>query len=66
MEVNITSQVRLTMDGSGSPKLVVEKCNTLLGGIKVRLLRGCVTFGGSLLSLVLCLRSFRPRSRGVL
>ena len=44
MEVNITSQVRLTMDGTGYPKLVVEKCNTLLGDIKVRLLRGCVTF----------------------
>lgn len=40
VEVNITSRVRLTMDGTGYPKLVTERCNTLLGGIKVRLLRG--------------------------
>lgn len=43
VEVNITSRVRLTMDGTGYPRLVVEKCNTLLGGMKVRLLRGCGT-----------------------
>lgn len=40
VEVNITSRVRLTMDGTGYPRLVIEKCDTLLGGIKVRLLRG--------------------------
>lgn len=40
VEVNITSRVRLTMDSMGYPKLVTERCNTLLGGIKVRLLRG--------------------------
>lgn len=40
VEVNITSRVRLTMDGTGYPTLVIEKCDTLLGGIKVRLLRG--------------------------
>lgn len=40
VEVNITSRVRLTMDGTGYPKLVTERCDTLLGGIKVRLLRG--------------------------
>lgn len=40
VEVNITSKVRLTMDGTGYPKLVMERCDALLGGIKVRLLRG--------------------------
>uniref|UniRef100_A0A663NCH7 BPI fold containing family B member 4 n=1 Tax=Athene cunicularia TaxID=194338 RepID=A0A663NCH7_ATHCN len=40
VEVNVTSRVRLTMDGTGYPKLVAEGCDTLLGGIKVRLLRG--------------------------
>jgi len=40
VEVNITSRVRLTTDGTGYPKLVTERCDTLLGGIKVRLLRG--------------------------
>lgn len=40
VEVNITARVRLTMDGTGYPKLVTERCDTLLGGIKVRLLRG--------------------------
>uniref|UniRef100_A0A8C4TX24 BPI fold containing family B member 4 n=1 Tax=Falco tinnunculus TaxID=100819 RepID=A0A8C4TX24_FALTI len=51
VEVNITSRVRLTMDGTGYPKLVTERCNTLLSGIKVRLLRGaelgCVLLSGS-------------------
>lgn len=40
VEVNITAKVRLTMDRTGYPRLVVERCDTLLGGIKVRLLRG--------------------------
>uniref|UniRef100_A0A8B9SR21 BPI fold containing family B member 4 n=1 Tax=Anas platyrhynchos TaxID=8839 RepID=A0A8B9SR21_ANAPL len=31
VEVNITSRVRLTMDGTGYPRLVIEKCDTLLG-----------------------------------
>ncbi|NXJ16592.1 BPIB4 protein, partial [Odontophorus gujanensis] len=53
VEVNITSRVRLTMDGSSYPKLVVEKCDTLLGGIKVRLLRGLLPIVDSLLASVL-------------
>ncbi|XP_045689445.1 BPI fold-containing family B member 4 [Phyllostomus hastatus] len=40
VEVNITAKVRLTMDRTGYPRLVIERCDTLLGGIKVRLLRG--------------------------
>uniref|UniRef100_A0A8C3KNK4 Lipid-binding serum glycoprotein N-terminal domain-containing protein n=1 Tax=Calidris pygmaea TaxID=425635 RepID=A0A8C3KNK4_9CHAR len=40
VEVNITARIRLTMDGTGYPKLVTERCATLLGGIKVRILRG--------------------------
>ncbi|XP_036179751.1 BPI fold-containing family B member 4 [Myotis myotis] len=40
VEVNITAKVRLTMDRAGYPRLVIERCDTLLGGIKVRLLRG--------------------------
>ncbi|KAM9590291.1 BPI fold-containing family B member 4 [Trichechus inunguis] len=40
VEVNITAKVRLTMNGTGYPRLVIERCDTLLGGIKVRLLRG--------------------------
>ncbi|XP_028905389.2 LOW QUALITY PROTEIN: BPI fold-containing family B member 4 [Ornithorhynchus anatinus] len=40
VEVNITAKVRLTMDRAGYPRLVVERCDTLLGGIKVKLLRG--------------------------
>ncbi|KAM9249582.1 BPI fold-containing family B member 4 [Dugong dugon] len=40
VEVNITAKVRLTMDHTGYPRLVIERCDTLLGGIKVRLLRG--------------------------
>lgn len=40
VEVNITAKVRLTMDRTGYPRLVIERCGTLLGGIQVRLLRG--------------------------
>ncbi|XP_048203410.1 BPI fold-containing family B member 4 [Perognathus longimembris pacificus] len=40
VEVNITAKVRLTMDRAGYPRLVIERCDTLLGGIKVKLLRG--------------------------
>ncbi|EFB14883.1 hypothetical protein PANDA_006754, partial [Ailuropoda melanoleuca] len=40
VEVNITAKVRLTMDRTGYPRLVIERCDTLLGGIKVKLLRG--------------------------
>lgn len=40
VEVNITAIVRLTMDGTGYPKLVIERCDGLLGGIRIRLLRG--------------------------
>ncbi|XP_074898418.1 BPI fold-containing family B member 4-like [Buteo buteo] len=53
VEVNITSRVRLTMDGTGYPKLVTERCNTLLGGIKVRLLRGLLPIVDNLLASVL-------------
>lgn len=53
VEVNITSRVRLTMDGTGYPRLVVEKCNTLLGGMKVRLLRGLLPVVDNLLAGVL-------------
>ncbi|XP_007193345.1 BPI fold-containing family B member 4 [Balaenoptera acutorostrata] len=40
VEVNITAKVQLTMDRTGYPRLVVEQCDTLLGGVKVKLLRG--------------------------
>ncbi|KAM8776069.1 BPI fold-containing family B member 4 [Rhynchonycteris naso] len=40
VEVNITAKVRLTMDRTGYPRLVIERCDTLLGGVKVKLLRG--------------------------
>ncbi|KAM9056964.1 BPI fold-containing family B member 4 [Megaptera novaeangliae] len=40
VEVNITAKVQLTMDHTGYPRLVVEQCDTLLGDIKVKLLRG--------------------------
>ncbi|XP_013369329.1 PREDICTED: BPI fold-containing family B member 4 [Chinchilla lanigera] len=40
VEVNISAKVRLTMDRTGYPRLVIERCDTLLGGIKVKLLRG--------------------------
>ncbi|KFO77478.1 BPI fold-containing family B member 4, partial [Cuculus canorus] len=53
VEVNITSRVRLTMDGTGYPKLVAERCDTLLGGIKVRLLRGLLPIVDNLLASVL-------------
>ncbi|KFR04296.1 BPI fold-containing family B member 4, partial [Nipponia nippon] len=53
VEVNITSRVRLTMDGMGCPKLVTERCDTLLGGIKVRLLRGLLPVVDNLLASVL-------------
>ncbi|NWH17737.1 BPIB4 protein, partial [Grus americana] len=53
VEVNITSRVRLTMDSMGYPKLVTERCNTLLGGIKVRLLRGLLPIVDNLLASVL-------------
>ncbi|XP_055578530.1 BPI fold-containing family B member 4 [Falco cherrug] len=53
VEVNITSRVRLTMDSTGYPKLVTERCNTLLGGIKVRLLRGLLPVVDNLLASVL-------------
>ncbi|OPJ85020.1 hypothetical protein AV530_018060 [Patagioenas fasciata monilis] len=53
VEVNITSRVRLTMDGTGSPRLVTERCNTLLGGIKIRLLRGLLPIVDNLLASVL-------------
>ncbi|PKU34722.1 hypothetical protein llap_14973 [Limosa lapponica baueri] len=53
VEVNITARVRLTMDGMGYPKLVTERCDTLLGGIKVRLLRGLLPIVDNLLAGVL-------------
>ncbi|XP_075294503.1 BPI fold-containing family B member 4-like [Opisthocomus hoazin] len=53
VEVNITSRVRLTTDGTGYPKLVTERCDTLLGGIKVRLLRGLLPIVDNLLAGVL-------------
>ncbi|NXD84423.1 BPIB4 protein, partial [Halcyon senegalensis] len=53
VKVNITSQVRLTMDDKSYPKLVIEKCDTLLGGIEVRLLRGLLPIVDNLLANVL-------------
>ncbi|XP_062445553.1 BPI fold-containing family B member 4-like [Rhea pennata] len=53
VDVNITSRVRLTMDGASYPRLVVERCDTLLGGIKVRLLRGLLPIVDNLLASVL-------------
>ncbi|NXI59035.1 BPIB4 protein, partial [Chloroceryle aenea] len=53
VEVNITSQVRLTMDDKSYPKLVIESCDTLLGGIKVRLLRNLLPIVDNLLASVL-------------
>ncbi|NXA18209.1 BPIB4 protein, partial [Ibidorhyncha struthersii] len=53
VEVNITARARLTMDGTGYPKLVTERCDTLLGGIKVRLLRGLLPIVDNLLASVL-------------
>lgn len=40
VEVNVTSRARLTVDGASYPRLVTGRCGTLLGGIKVRVLRG--------------------------
>ncbi|NXQ82153.1 BPIB4 protein, partial [Nyctibius grandis] len=53
VEVNVTAKVRLTMDGTGYPRLVTESCDTLLGGIKVRLLRGLLPIVDNLLAGVL-------------
>ncbi|KAG6938457.1 BPI fold containing family B member 4 [Chelydra serpentina] len=53
VEVNITSKVRLTMDGTGYPKLVVESCDTLLDGIRIRILRGLLPIVDNLLARVL-------------
>ncbi|NWR65668.1 BPIB4 protein, partial [Bucorvus abyssinicus] len=53
VEVNITAKVKLTMDGTGYPKLVTERCDTLLGGIKIRLLRGLLPIVDNLLARLL-------------
>ncbi|KAM8996434.1 BPI fold-containing family B member 4 [Ara ararauna] len=53
VEVNNTSRVRLTMDDTGYSRLVTERCDTLLGGIQVRLLRGLLPIVGNLLAGVL-------------
>ncbi|KAM7090890.1 LOW QUALITY PROTEIN: BPI fold-containing family B member 4-like [Ciconia maguari] len=53
VEVNITSRARLTMDGTGYPRLVTERCDTILDGIKVRLLRGLLPIVDNLLASVL-------------
>ncbi|NXW35880.1 BPIB4 protein, partial [Phaetusa simplex] len=53
VEVNITARVRLTMNGMGYPKLVTERCDTLLGDIKVRLLRGLLPIVDNVLASVL-------------
>ncbi|NWX95141.1 BPIB4 protein, partial [Nothoprocta ornata] len=55
VEVNITARARLTMGGppGSSPRLVVEHCDTLLGGIHVRLLRGLLPIVDNLLATVL-------------
>ncbi|KAM9527825.1 BPI fold-containing family B member 4 [Guaruba guarouba] len=53
VEVNNTSKVRLTMDDTGYSRLVTERCDTLLGGIQVRLLRGLLPVVGNLLAGVL-------------
>ncbi|KAG8131508.1 hypothetical protein E2320_009432, partial [Naja naja] len=45
--------VRLTMDGTGYPTLVIDHCDTLLGGIKIRLLRGLLPIVDNLLARVL-------------
>ncbi|NWQ61357.1 BPIB4 protein, partial [Neopipo cinnamomea] len=41
VEVNIPARVRLV--STGYPNLVIERCDTLLGGIEIRLLSGLVT-----------------------
>ncbi|XP_077315161.1 BPI fold-containing family B member 4-like [Lithobates pipiens] len=43
VEVNITARTRLTQETSGVPRLVIEDCNALLGGINIRLLRGLLS-----------------------
>ncbi|CAH2291730.1 BPI fold-containing family B member 4 [Pelobates cultripes] len=43
VEVNITARTRLTQEASGVPRLVIEDCQALLGGINVRLLRGLLS-----------------------
>ncbi|NXG38175.1 BPIB4 protein, partial [Dromaius novaehollandiae] len=53
VDVNITARVRLTMDGTGYPRLLLERCDTLVGGIKVRLLRGLLPIVDNLLASVL-------------
>ncbi|XP_010132148.1 PREDICTED: LOW QUALITY PROTEIN: BPI fold-containing family B member 4-like [Buceros rhinoceros silvestris] len=53
VEVNIMAKVKLTMDGTGCPKLVTERCDTLLGGIKIRLLRGLLPIVDNLLARLL-------------
>ncbi|KAM8798208.1 BPI fold-containing family B member 4-like [Eudromia elegans] len=53
VEVNVTARARLTMGGPGSPRLVLETCDTLLGGIHVRLLRGLLPIVDNLLASVL-------------
>ncbi|KGL73067.1 BPI fold-containing family B member 4, partial [Tinamus guttatus] len=53
VEVNVTARARLTMGGPGAPRLVVEHCDTLLGGIHVRLLRGLLPIVDNLLASVL-------------
>ncbi|KFQ39237.1 BPI fold-containing family B member 4, partial [Mesitornis unicolor] len=52
-EVNVTARARLTMDHTGCPGLVTETCNTLLGGVKVRLLRDLLPIADHLLARVL-------------
>ncbi|XP_069506357.1 BPI fold-containing family B member 4-like [Ambystoma mexicanum] len=40
VEVNITAKTRLTQESSGVPRLILEDCNMLLGGIHIGLLKG--------------------------
>ncbi|KAL8179875.1 UNVERIFIED_CONTAM: hypothetical protein K2H54_073801, partial [Gekko kuhli] len=35
VEANITGRARMVQDRSGAPRLVIENCKTLLGGIKI-------------------------------
>ncbi|XP_032561201.1 BPI fold-containing family B member 4-like [Chiroxiphia lanceolata] len=53
VEVNVTARVRLTMDGMGYPKLVTERCDTVLGGIKIRLLSSLLPIVDNLLASIL-------------
>ncbi|XP_075427959.1 BPI fold-containing family B member 4-like [Ascaphus truei] len=43
VEVNITARTRLTQEASGVPRLVIEDCQALLGGVNVRLLKGLLS-----------------------